>query len=312
MRKRGSPIQEDISLDKENLVISGKGKNQSPVSGVLTISCPDRRGIVASVTTFLAQHGANILDASQHSDLNVQAFFMRVQFDLGGMTLGRDEIGPAFESIARQFGMDWQLHFSDRPKTIALLVSKLDHCLYDLLLRWRAGEFAAHIPLIISNHESLRPVAESFGIPYHWLPVSASNRAVQESQITALLEQHGVELVVLARYMQVLSPALVQQYPARIINIHHSFLPAFVGGRPYHQAYERGVKMIGATSHYVTEELDQGPIIAQDVTQVSHRDSVEDLIRKGRDLERQVLARAVRAHLEDRVLTYGKRTVVFD
>ncbi len=237
---------------------------------------------------------------------------MRVQFELDGMDLKREEIAESFAPIARRFEMDWQLHFSDRPKAMAVLVSKHDHCLYDLLLRQKSGELSARIPLILSNHQDLAEVARNFGIPYHYLPVSASNRAEQEAEMLRLLEQYGVELVVLARYMQVLSPKIVQKYLNRIINIHHSFLPAFVGGRPYHQAYERGVKMIGATSHYVTEELDQGPIIAQDVIQVSHRDGVEDLIRKGRDLERMVLARAVRVHLEDRVLAFGGRTVVFE
>ncbi len=283
-----------------------------PLSGTLTISCPDRKGIVASVTTFLAHHGANILEANQHSDLNDKAFFMRVQFELEGMDLERDAIGPAFAAVAGPFEMRWQLHFSDRPKRMAILVSRLDHCLYDLLLRQKAGELVAAIPLIISNHPDLEPVAANFGIPYFYLPVGKTNRVEQEARIAALVEENRVDVLVLARYMQVLTPFLVQAYPNRIINIHHSFLPAFVGGRPYHQAYERGVKMIGATSHYVTEELDQGPIIAQDVTQVSHRDGVEDLIRKGRDLERLVLARAVRAHLEDRVLTYGHRTIVLE
>lgn len=283
-----------------------------PFSGILTIACPDRKGIIASVTTFLAQHGANILEANQHSDLADKAFFMRVQFELEGMDLERVAIGPAFAQVAAPFEMDWQLHFSDQPKRMAILVSRLDHCLYDLLLRQRSGELVAEIPLIISNHADQEPVANNFDIPYYFLPVNKTNRVEQEAQVAQLVEENQVDLVVLARYMQVLTPFLVQQYPNRIINIHHSFLPAFVGGRPYHQAYERGVKMIGATSHYVTEDLDQGPIIAQDVTHVSHRDSVEDLIRKGRDLERLVLARAVRAHLEDRVLTYGRRTIVLE
>ncbi len=264
------------------------------------------------MTTFLAQHGANILDASQHSDTEANAFFMRVQFDLAGMNLERVKIAPAFERVAKSFEMSWQLHFSDQPRTTAILVSTLDHCLYDLLLRQRAGELQTRIALVISNHEILRPVAESFGLPFLYLPVEADQRAAQENRLTQALDECGAELIVLARYMQILSPAFVERYPSRIINIHHSFLPAFVGARPYHQAYERGVKMIGATSHYVTQELDQGPIIAQDVAQVSHRDSVADLIRKGRDLERTVLARAVRAHLDDRVLAYGRRTVVFD
>ena len=283
-----------------------------PASGILTIVCPDRKGIVAGVSGFLASHGANILEASQHSDVTVGAFFMRTQFELDAMDLTREEIRSAFAPIATSFEMNWQLSFSDQPKVMAILVSNMDHCLYDLLLRQRAGELSTRIALVIGNHASMRSVAESFDLPFYHLPVTAENRQAQEARMIELLDQYHVELTVLARYMQILSPELVAHYPSRIINIHHSFLPAFVGGRPYHQAYERGVKMIGATSHYVTSDLDQGPIIAQDVTQVSHRDGVNDLVRKGRDLERLVLARAVRAHLDDRVLTYGRRTVVFD
>ena len=283
-----------------------------PASGILTVACPDRKGIVAGVSGFLASHGANILEASQHSDLAVGAFFLRTQFELAEMDLTREEIAPAFAPIAASFEMSWQLSFSDQPKIMAILVSNMDHCLYDLLLRQRAGELSTRIALVIGNHDSMRSVAESFDLPFYHLPVTAENRQTQEARMIELLDQYHVELTVLARYMQILSPELVARYPSRLINIHHSFLPAFVGGRPYHQAYERGVKMIGATSHYVTSDLDQGPIIAQDVTQVSHRDGVNDLVRKGRDLERLVLARAVRAHLDDRVLTYGRRTVVFD
>lgn len=283
------------------------------VSGILTISCPDRRGIVAAVTTFLAQHGANVIEASQHSDLSAGAFFMRTEFELAGLDLARNEVAIAFElSVARRFEMTWSLNFSDQPLTTAILVSKLDHCFYDLLLRQRAGDLRTNIALIISNHDTLQSVAENFGIPFYYLPVDSTNRPAQETRIAELLTQYKVDLIVLARYMQILSPDLVARYPNQIINIHHSFLPAFVGGQPYHQAYKRGVKMIGATSHYVTNELDEGPIIAQDVTQVSHRESVEDLIRKGRDVERLVLARAVRAHLDHRVIVYGRRTVVFD
>jgi formyltetrahydrofolate deformylase len=289
--------------------------SQKAASGILKIICPDKKGIVAAVSTFLAQHSANVIEASQHSDVAEQVFFMRVEFELAGMDLDRDEIGIAFNlQVGRPFGMTWELHFNDTPVRAAILVSRLDHCLYDLLLRQRAGELRASFEFIASNHDDLRHVAENFGVPFHHLPVNNANRAEQETALLQLVQQNNIELVILARYMQILTPQLVGQLPNRIINIHHSFLPAFVGGRPYHQAYERGVKMIGATSHFVTDELDQGPIIAQDVTQVSHRDSVDDMVRKGRDLERIVLARAVRAHADGRVLVYGKtsRTVVFD
>ena len=280
--------------------------------GILTIACPDRRGLVASVTSFLYEHGANILDSNQHSDLAAGVFFMRVAFDLAGMTLARNEIASAFETVGQKFGMDWQLRFADELKNVAILVSQQDHCLYDLLLRHRAGEFQVNISLVISNHSTLEPIAQSFGVEWHYLPTPPDTKAQQEAAILALLAQHKIDLVVLARYMQILSPTIVKQYRWRIINIHHSLLPAFVGAKPYHQAYERSVKIIGATAHYVTAELDEGPIIVQDVAKVSHRDSVQDLVRRGRDLERQVLAQAVKAHLEDRVLVSGRRAIVFD
>lgn len=284
----------------------------SRTTAVLTISCPDRKGLVAGVTGFLAQHEANVLEASQHSDLEAGVFFMRVEFDLEGMDLAHSEIAPAFALLAQNFEMAWELNFSDKVKNVAILVSQYDHCLYDLLLRQQAGEFQANIALIISNHQKLENVARNFGIEWHYLPVTAETRPQQEAGISHLLDENKIDLIVLARYMQVLSPEFTAKYPRRIINIHHSFLPAFAGGKPYHQAYERGVKIIGATGHYVTQELDEGPIIAQDIIRVSHKDSVQDLVRRGRDLERLVLAQAVKAHLEDRVLVYGRRTVVFE
>ena len=253
-----------------------------------------------------------MLEASQHSDLESGVFFMRVEFDLEGMDLARPEIAPAFAPLAQNFAMAWELNFSDKVKNVAILVSQYDHCLYDLLLRQQAGEFQANIALIVSNHQKLENVARNFGIAWHYLPVTATTKPQQESAISHLLEENKVDLIVLARYMQVLSPEFTAKYPRRIINIHHSFLPAFAGGKPYHQAYERGVKIIGATGHYVTQELDEGPIIAQDIIRVSHKDAVQDLVRRGRDLERLVLAQAVKAHLEDRVLVYGRRTVVFE
>ena len=284
----------------------------SRTTAVLTISCPDRKGLVAGVSGFLAQHEANVLEASQHSDLESGVFFMRVEFDLEGMDLARPEIAPAFAPLAQNFEMAWELNFSDKVKNVAILVSQYDHCLYDLLLRQQAGEFQANIALIISNHQKLENVARNFGIAWHYLPVTVATKPQQESAISHLLEENKVDLIVLARYMQVLSPEFTAKYPRRIINIHHSFLPTFAGGKPYHQAYERGVKIIGATGHYVTQELDEGPIIAQDIIRVSHKDAVQDLVRRGRDLERLVLAQAVKAHLEDRVLVYGRRTVVFE
>jgi len=284
----------------------------SRTTAVLTISCPDRKGLVAGVSGFLAQHEANMLEASQHSDLESGVFFMRVEFDLEGMDLARSEIAPAFAPLAQNFAMAWELNFSDKVKNVAILVSQYDHCLYDLLLRQQAGEFQANIALIVSNHQKLENVARNFGIAWHYLPVTVATKPQQESAISHLLEENKVDLIVLARYMQVLSPEFTAKYPRRIINIHHSFLPTFAGGKPYHQAYERGVKIIGATGHYVTQELDEGPIIAQDIIRVSHKDAVQDLVRRGRDLERLVLAQAVKAHLEDRVLVYGRRTVVFE
>jgi formyltetrahydrofolate deformylase len=282
------------------------------LTATITVACPDRRGLVAAITGFLAQYGANILDLSQHTDPFAGSFFMRVEFELAGMSLLRDELGPAFAPLAESLQMNWQLHFTDQPQNVAILVSKYDHCLYDLLLRHRAGDFQANLKLVISNHPDLEYIARDFGLEWHFLPLQPDKKGDQENRLLELLLSQRIELVVLARYMQILSPAFITQYPNRIINIHHSFLPAFAGGRPYHQAYDRGVKIIGATAHYATEDLDEGPIIAQDVLKVSHRDSVKDLLRRGRDLERLVLAQAVKAHLENRVLVFGKRTIVFD
>jgi formyltetrahydrofolate deformylase len=278
----------------------------------LRVSCPDRRGIVAALAQLLYGHGANILDADQHTDPVAGQFFQRIRFDLSEIHTDRTALERAIAEVAGRFGMNWMLSFAGRRQRMAILVSRHDHCLYDLLLRHRAGELPCEIPLIVSNHQDLEPVAEQFGVPYHVQPIDPSHKADQERRELELLADHGVDLVVLARYMQVLSPAFLDRYPGRVINIHHSFLPAFVGSRPYHQAAERGVKLIGATAHYATTELDEGPIIEQDVVRCSHRDSVADLVRRGRDLEKVVLARAVRWHLDDRVLVYGNKTVVFD
>jgi formyltetrahydrofolate deformylase len=279
------------------------------VTATLLISCRDQKGLVAAVSDFLYRHDGNILHADQHTDLEEGVFLQRVEFELAGFAIGRAEIEPAFRPIAERFDMTWSLRFSDYVPRVAVLVSKAHHCMYDILARWRMGELRAEIPIVISNHPDGREIVEEFGVAYEHLSVA---KEAQEARIVAQLEAHRIDLVILARYMQVLSDDVVGRYPNRIINIHHSFLPAFAGARPYHQAYERGVKIIGATAHYATPELDQGPIIDQDVAPVSHRDSVADLVRKGRDLERVVLARAVDLHLRNRVLVYGNKTVVFD
>lgn len=256
-------------------------------------------------------HDGNILSADQYVS-DTGRFFMRLEIEGAGFGLQRDEFAAAFAPLARRHDMDWRVSHTDAPKRMAILVSRYDHCLIDLLWRWDAGELEAEIPLVISNHPDLASRAELYGIPFHHLPVTKETKAEQESQMLDLLADHDVDLVVLARYMQILSPKLVNAYRDRLINIHHSFLPAFVGADPYRRAHERGVKIIGATAHYVTEDLDAGPIIQQDIQHVTHRDTVDDLVRQGREIERRVLARAVRWHLEDRILVDGNRTVVFE
>jgi formyltetrahydrofolate deformylase len=289
--------------------MSTVGSTTSPTATLL-ISCPDQKGLVAKIASFIYSNGGNIIHADQHTDFTAGLFLTRLEWQLEGFNLPRELIAPAFNAIAQPLQANWQLHFSDDLPRIAIWVSRQDHCLYDLLWRQRAGELTAEISLIISNHPNLQPIADQFGIDYHHIPITAETKATQESKQLDLLRQYKIDLVVLAKYMQILSPEFVSQFP-NVINIHHSFLPAFAGANPYHRAYERGVKIIGATAHYVTEDLDEGPIIEQDVVRVSHRDQVEDLIRKGKDLERVVLARAVRLHLQNRVLVYGNRTVVF-
>jgi len=286
--------------------------HEKGLTAVLLLSCPDQKGLVASVSDFLYRNDGNIIHADQHTDQEEGIFLQRVEWELAGFRVPREEIGQAFRPIAERFGMTWSLHFSDYVPRIAVFVSKQAHCMYDLLARRRMGEFRAEIPLVISNHPDLRPVAEGLGAAYHHFPITPQTKAAQEQAILETLAAQGIDLIVLARYMQILGGDFIARYPNRIINIHHSFLPAFAGARPYHQAHERGVKIIGATAHYVTAELDQGPIIEQDVVRVSHRDSVADMVRKGRDLERVVLARAVDLHLRHRVIVYGNKTVVFD
>jgi formyltetrahydrofolate deformylase len=281
-------------------------------TGVLLLSCPDQPGVVASTADFVFRHGGNIVDAQQHTDRTDGVFFQRVEFLLDGIDLDRHEILPAFRETVERFGMQCALRFSDEVPRVGVLVSREAHCLVDLLARSRRGELPIDVPVVISNHTDHAEVADWFGVEYVHLPVTTATKPQQEREMQRVLEAHGVTLVVLARYMQILSGEFVAQWPEAIINIHHSFLPAFMGGRPYHQAHERGVKIVGVTAHYATAELDEGPIIDQDVVRVSHRDAVEDLQRRGRDLEVVVLARAVRAHVEHRVLVHGRRTVVFD
>ncbi|HHJ63570.1 MAG TPA: formyltetrahydrofolate deformylase [Aquifex aeolicus] len=281
-------------------------------SAILLISCPDRKGIVKDIATFIADNNGNILHFDQHIDYQKRIFFARVEWDIEDFRIPRSRIEEAFRPIADRFSMSYSLHFREPPQRVAIFVSKQGHCLYDLLQRFRSGELRGEVSLVISNHPDLKPTADFFGVPFHHIPKSRDTRALAEERELALLEKHRVDLIVLARYMQILSGEFVARYRNRIINIHHSFLPAFPGAKPYHRAYERGVKIVGATSHYVTEVLDEGPIIEQDVVRVSHRDTPEDLVRKGRDIERIVLARAVRWHLEYKVLVYNNKTVVFD
>jgi formyltetrahydrofolate deformylase len=279
-------------------------------SAVLLIDCPDRKGLVASVSSLLYRHGANITHADQHQDHEAGLFFMRVEWVLEDFDLPAFQC--EFEKLAASLEMRWRLHSMSEQLRAALLVSQHLHCLSDLLYRHQIGELACEIPLVISNHPDAGPLTRYYGVDFRHVPIGPESRQEAEAEQLRLLRDAGVDLVILARYMQILSPEFVRQYPTRIINVHHSFLPAFVGARPYHAAFQRGVKLIGATSHYVTEALDDGPIIEQDVVRISHRDEVADLIQKGRDLERVVLSRAVRWHLEHRILSYGNKTVIFD
>ena len=279
---------------------------------ILLISCPDSKGITAAVTGFIAGHNGNIIHADQHIDEQSNTFFMRIEWSLDGFSVGRESIAELFESIAQKFRMRWQLHFTDQKIRMAIFVSKHLHCLYDLLYRFKAGQLSCEIPVIISNHPEAASLAKDLKIKFHEFAMLSENKSVQEKKQMEVLKQERIDLVVLARYHQILTPNFVNAYKNQIINIHHSFLPAFVGQNPYLQAYQKGVKVIGATSHYVTEALDEGPIIEQDTVGISHRDSVEDLVRKGEDLEKIVLSRAVRWHLEKKILCYGNKTVVFD
>jgi formyltetrahydrofolate deformylase len=279
----------------------------------LLIDCPDHSGLVAAVSSFIALHNGNILSADQYVSESAQPrFFLRLEIESSGFGLGRHEFDAAFAPLARQHGMNWRVSYTDRPKRMAILVSWQGHCLIDLLWRWEIAELDALIPIVISNHPHLAPKAEAHGIPFHFLPVTNGSKTEQETKVVALLLEHEIDFVVLARYMQILSPHFLHSCRGPVINIHHSFLPAFIGANPYRHAYERGVKIIGATAHYVTAELDAGPIVHQDVAHISHRHGVKDMVRIGREVERRVLAQAVRWHLEDRVLVDGIRTVVFE
>ena len=281
-------------------------------SVVILIHCKDRKGIVARVSGFIHDFGGNILDSDHHTDEETNDFLMRMEFATEGLQIPPDEISAAFAPIAKVFEMRYEVHHSSRRTRVGMLVSKQDHCLADLLQRHRRDELHIDVPVIISNHETCAEWAHLFKIPFIVLPVTKETKPQQEEQVISALKSHRVELVVMARYMQILSGDFLTQIGCPVINIHHSFLPAFIGANPYRQAYERGVKIIGATAHYATQDLDEGPIIEQDVIRVGHRDTVDDLARKGRDLEEIVLARAVRRHIEHRVLVYGRKTVVFD
>ncbi len=281
-------------------------------TAILLMYCPDQSGIISVVTKFLTENNGNILYLDQHVDREEQQFFMRVEWDLENFSIPQEKIPDYFETlIAKKYSAKFSIFFTEQRPRMAIFVSKMSHCLYDMLARYSAGEWNVEVPLIISNHTDMEPVAKQFGIPYHVIPVTADNKAEQEAKQLQLLKEHKVNFMVLARYMQVLSDNFIKQYPNKIINIHHSFLPAFAGAKPYHASFERGVKIIGATSHYVTADLDAGPIIEQDVVRVTHKDTINDLVHKGRDLEKIVLSRAVYAHLQRKVLVYKNKTIIF-
>jgi len=282
-----------------------------PESIIFLIDCPDRKGLVSLISTFFYQRGFNILHCQQYTDVKLNHYFMRLKVDLKDLSSSRKTLEREFDEFAKSLNIRWSVHYTDHVEKIAVLVTRASHCLYDLLLRWQEGELHCEIPIIISNHPHLESVADKFRIAYYCLPVTRESKLAQELEIRRLLKQHHVGLAVLARYMQILSAEFVEEWDGKLINIHHAFLPAFQGSNPYLQAYERGVKMIGATAHYATVELDEGPIIEQDVQRVTHEDTAEDMIRIGKDVERVVLARAVKAHLEHRIIVYGRRVIVF-
>ncbi|MCF7803058.1 MAG: formyltetrahydrofolate deformylase [Candidatus Marinimicrobia bacterium] len=279
---------------------------------VLLLSCPDQRGLVARISQFIYENGGNILDLDEHVDPEEEVFSIRVSWELEAFQIPTEELRSAIQSLAQSIDATWEIKFLHRKMRVAIFVSKYDHCLYEILWRHSIGEFNIEIPVIISNHDDLRPLAEQYGIPYYHFPITKENKEDQERREIEILQDNDIDTIVLARYMQILSPQFVNAYPNRIINIHHSFLPAFRGANPYRQAYTRGVKIIGATSHYVTEDLDEGPIIEQDIIKITHRDTLQDLKQKGRDLERMVLARALQHHFSHEVLVRGRKTIVFE
>jgi formyltetrahydrofolate deformylase len=310
-------LRSDPPLEIHSAIPRAMGTQQSsPIKrpqqlATLLVGCRDQQGVVAALAQLLESHGVRVQNVDQHNDRNARLFFQRLRFDLSTLTTDRSSLEASVRDLCERLGMDYRL-YGDRRRRTAIMVSKQDHCLYDLLVRHRTGELNCEIAAIISNHPDASPIAKHFGIPFHHLPVTKERKQQQEAQVIELLYELGIELVVLARYMQILTADFVERFPTRIINIHHSFLPAFIGANPYRQAHEKGVKLIGATSHYVTSELDMGPIIEQETVRCSHRDTVEDLVRKGRDLEKRVLAAALRCHLEDRIMVYAGKTVVFE
>ncbi|HSG30164.1 MAG TPA: formyltetrahydrofolate deformylase [Thermodesulfobacteriota bacterium] len=282
------------------------------LSAILLFSCPDKPGLVSKISHFIFEIGGNILDLVEHVEIDEKFFSIRIEWEMDGSSISPSDLNEKFKPIVDQFNAQWKINFKDKKKRVAIFVSKYDHCLQEILWRHSTGEYDIEIPLIISNHPDLAPLADHYSIPYHLFEISKESKQVQEQKELDLLRESNIDTIVMARYMQILSPVLIDEYPNQIINIHHSFLPAFIGGNPYKQAFERGVKIIGATSHFATENLDEGPIIEQDIIRISHKDSIEDLKRKGRDLERMVLARALHFHFEDRILVRGKKTIIFE
>jgi len=284
----------------------------APNQAVLLLSCPDRAGLVARITHFIFERGGNIMDLNEHVSRDENIFTIRVSWEMTNFSISAEDLEDAIRPMAKEFKADWKIYFSEPLPRIAIFVSKFDHCLHDILWRYTAGELNCEVKMIISNHDDLKPLADFYKLPFHVFEITKENKAEQEARELALLKENNIDTVVLARYMQILSDDFCANYPHQVINIHHSFLPAFIGGNPYKKAYQRGVKIIGATSHYVTADLDEGPIIEQDVIRISHNDSVKDMIRKGRDLERVVLARALKVHLEKRIMVLNGRTIIFE
>jgi len=286
--------------------------NNENLTAILLLSCPDRVGLVARISHFIFERGGNILDLDEHVDPEEKDFSIRVAWDMKNFSISPEELKEAVMPLAKEFKAAWEIKYLEHKSNVAIFVSKYDHCLQDSLWRYKMGEYHIEIPLIISNHPDLKPLANHYNIPFFLFPIMKENKKEQEERELKLLAEHNIDTIVLARYMQILSAEFVKKYPNNIINIHHSFLPAFIGANPYKQAYQRGVKIIGGTSHYVTEDLDEGPIIDQDIIRISHKDTLKDLIRKGRDLERLVLARALHYHFQHRVLVKGVKTIIFD